>query len=69
MLGSVKDATAGFGDQVEVVEYKFTKPENVARVVKMGITNLPSVYINGALKYSSVIPDRSELVDVIKKLL
>jgi uroporphyrinogen decarboxylase len=69
MLGSVKDAAVGFGDQINVVEYKFTRPENVARVVKMGVQNLPSVYINGALKYSSIIPDRQELVAEIQRLL
>ena len=69
MLGSVQDAMAGLGDQVDVVEYRFTRPENVARVVKMGVQNLPSVYINGELKYSSVIPDRQELVSEVKKLI
>lgn len=67
MMRSVVDAVSEFGNQVNVVEYKFTRPENVARVVKMGVANLPSVYINGELKYSSLIPDRQELVDEIKK--
>lgn len=67
MLGAVNDASTDFGDTIDVVEYKFTKPENVARVVKMGVGNLPSVYINGKLKYSSLIPNRQDLVDEIKK--
>ncbi|MDR3576100.1 MAG: uroporphyrinogen decarboxylase family protein [Anaerolineaceae bacterium] len=67
MLGAVKDASTDFGSTIDVVEYKFTLPENVARVVKMGVSNLPSVYINGELKYSSLIPSRQELVDEIKK--
>ncbi len=69
MLRSVVEAAADFGEKVDVVEYKFTLPENVARVVKMGVANLPSVYINGELKYSSLIPDRQELVSEIKKAL
>ncbi|MCL4562698.1 MAG: uroporphyrinogen decarboxylase [Chloroflexi bacterium] len=67
MLGAVQDASTEFGSSIDVVEYKFTQPENVARVVKMGVSNLPSVYINGELKYSSLIPDRQALVDEIKK--
>jgi uroporphyrinogen decarboxylase len=51
------------------VEYKFTRPENIARVVKLGIKNLPSLYINGELKYSSLIPSNRELVDEIRKAL
>jgi uroporphyrinogen decarboxylase len=52
---------------VEMVEYKFTEKENVARVVKMGVKNLPSIYINGELAYSSIIPSNRELIEEIKK--
>jgi uroporphyrinogen decarboxylase len=52
---------------VEMVEYKFTEKENVARVVKMGVQNLPSIYINGELAYSSIIPSNRELIEEIKK--
>lgn len=57
------------GVHVDLVEYKFTVPENVARVIKMGIQKLPSLYINGQLKHSSVIPSNRELVEEIEKLL
>jgi uroporphyrinogen decarboxylase len=50
-----------------MVEYKFTEKENVARVVKMGVKNLPSIYINGELAYSSIIPSNRELIEEIKK--
>ncbi|MGC9521420.1 MAG: uroporphyrinogen decarboxylase family protein [Anaerolineae bacterium] len=59
-------ATQELGEQVQMVEYKFTERENVARVVKMGVKNLPSIYINGQLKYSSLIPSNRELVEEIK---
>jgi uroporphyrinogen decarboxylase len=67
MLGAAMDAATEFGDTIDLIEYKFTKPENVARCVKMGVKNLPSLYINGELKYSSIIPNHQELVDAIKK--
>jgi uroporphyrinogen decarboxylase len=69
MLAAVQDAARDFGQQVNVVEYKFTLLENVARVVKMGVANLFSVYINGNLRYSSIIPDKQELVEEIRKVL
>ena len=53
--------------QTDVVEYKFTKKENVARVMKMGVKNLPSIYINGELAYSSIIPSNRELVEKIRE--
>jgi len=69
MLSSAKDAAADLPGQVDLVEYKFTTPENVARVHRMGVKNLPSIYLNGELKYSSIIPDHDELVAEIKKLI
>lgn len=32
-----------FGDQIDVVEYKYIYKENVARCIKMGVPNLPSM--------------------------
>ena len=69
MLSAAQRAVQEMAGQVDLVEYKFTKPENVARVIKMGIKNLPSLYINGELKYSSVIPSNRELLEQIQKVL
>lgn len=69
MLGAAKRAVAELEGKVDLVEYKFTLPQNVARVMKMGIQHLPSLYINGELKYSSIIPSNRELVEEIKKAL
>ncbi len=35
----------------------------------MGVKNLPCVYINGNLEWSSIIPSREELFSVINKML
>jgi len=57
-----------FGVEIDVVEYKYTEKINIARCIKMGIKNLPSLYINGELKYSSIIPKPETLITEIKKL-
>ncbi len=67
MLSAAQRAVGELAGQADLVEYKFTRPENVARVMKMGISNLPSLYINGQLKYSSVIPSNRELLEEIRK--
>jgi uroporphyrinogen decarboxylase len=69
MKDAAQRATQELGGRVEMVEYKFTERENVARVVKMGVKNLPSIYINGELTYSSLIPSNRELVDEIQRHL
>jgi uroporphyrinogen decarboxylase len=58
-----------FGDKIEVTEYKITEIENVARVKKMGVKNLPSIYINGELYVSSIIPNHKEFVELINNMI
>lgn len=61
MMGAANVAKEFYGDKIDMVEYKFTKKENIARCKKMGVKNLPSIYINGELKFSSIIPSKEEL--------
>jgi len=58
MKGLAFSAIDKFGDKIDIVEYKWTFLENIARTKKMGIKHLPCIYINGELKWSSIIPDR-----------
>jgi len=69
MVGAIDVASDKYGSKIDVVEYKFTKKENIARCKKMGVKNLPSVYVNGKLKWSSIIPSREELFEVIENEL
>jgi len=69
MMGAALRAVHELNGQVDLIEYKFTQAENVARVMKMGVKNLPSLYINGMLKYSSIIPSNRELLETIRKTI
>ena len=55
-----------FDDAIDMVEYKFTLKENIARCKKMGVPNLPSMYINGELKFRSLVPSKEELEGAIR---
>ena len=66
MMGAANAAKEAFGDQIDMVEYKFIFKENVARCKKMGVPNLPSMYINGELKYRSIIPTKAELEEAVR---
>jgi uroporphyrinogen decarboxylase len=61
MVGAANLAKQEYGSRVEVVEYKITKRENIARVKKMGLSNLPAMVINGELAFSSLIPSKKQL--------
>lgn len=69
MMGAANVAKEEFGDQIDMVEYKFTKKENIARCKKMGVKNLPSMYINGKLKFASIIPTKEELEAAIREAM
>lgn len=69
MMGAAEVAKAHYGDKIDMVEYKFTKKENIARCKKMGVQHLPSIYLNGQLKFSSIIPSKEELNAAIDAVL
>ncbi len=65
MFRSAMDAKKTFGDGIDVVEYKATKLENIVRMKKVGIKQLPSIFINGKLAFESIIPGPKALNDAI----
>lgn len=69
MLNAALRATRELAGQVDMVEYKITERENVARASKMGIRNLPCILINGNLEFSSIIPSNEELIGRIKRYI
>lgn len=69
MMGAATVAKEVFGPAIDVVEYKYTLKENIARCKAMGVKNLPSIYINGKLRFSSIIPSKDELLGVIRAAL
>lgn len=69
MWATACDAKAKYGDAIDVIEYKYNKRENIARCKRMGVTNLPTLYINGEPKYVSIIPSHEEFYAEIEKYM
>ena len=69
MWNTAKRVVEEMNGAADIIEYRFNKIENIARVKKMGVKNLPSIVINGELKYSSIIPSPEELRAEIEKLI
>ena len=69
MMGAASEAQERFGEKIDLVEYKFTIKENIARCKKMNVPNLPSLYINGQLKFRSLVPSAEELDAAINQVL
>ncbi|SEA19909.1 uroporphyrinogen decarboxylase [Eubacterium aggregans] len=69
MERAVQLAKDEFGDAIDIAVYKYCIKEDIARTQKMGVAHLPSVYINGELKWSSIIPSKEEICGAIEALL
>ncbi len=66
---AAKRIKESLGEKVDLQLYRLTELESIARVKKMGVEKIPSIYINGNLKYSSIIPGQSEFMEEVKKYL
>lgn len=66
MKASAVDAYDDIKDIAEIREYKYFIKEDIARTRKMGISNLPTMCINGEPKFISIIPNKEELIAAVK---
>ena len=55
-----------FDGKIDVVEHKITRMENIVRLGKLGVANLPALVINGKPTFISIIPTREELKKAIQ---
>jgi len=69
MLAAATDVKEQLGDAIDMIEYRYNVKENIARVKKVGVACLPSIYINGQLKFPSIIPSREELLAELEKAM
>ena len=67
MLSSVVDAFDEIKDIAEYRVYKYFIKEDIARTRKMGLKNLPTMCVNGDIKWVSIIPAREEFVNTVRE--
>ena len=67
MMEAVRTAAAGFGPKVRYVEHKIKQKESVVCMLKLGVSNIPTIVIDGVVKYVSIIPDVTELKASIRE--
>lgn len=69
MYSAAQAAVKSIQEDVDLVEYKYTVAQNIARCREVGVKQLPSIYINGKLAFSSIIPSREALTAKIREVL
>lgn len=70
MKEAADDMLTVFGDSaVQVIERKILEPENIVRLERLGVANLPAIVVNGKVTHISLIPTRNQLQEEISALL
>lgn len=69
MMEAVKTAAAEFGDKVRFTEHKIKYKESVVCMLKLGVQNIPTICIDGVIRYVSIIPDVQQLKHSIEEAL
>lgn len=67
MVKSVTDIFDEISDMADYIVYKYFIKEDIARTAKMGLKNLPTMCFDGESVYISIIPDRDQLIDEVRK--
>ena len=65
MVEAVKSIIPEFGDLIEWHEHKIKNPESVTMMSSLYVRNIPTICIDGQIKFVSKIPPREELVRAI----
>ncbi|MDF2613118.1 MAG: methylcobalamin:coenzyme methyltransferase [Clostridia bacterium] len=67
MMEAVYKASAELGNKVAYKEHKVKDKEAVIMMVKLGVSNIPTICIDGEIKHVSIIPSKEELVAELKE--
>ncbi len=60
-MEAVYAAAAPVIDKVEIIEHKIKEKEGVVCMMKLGATQVPTICVDGEVKYSSILPDNETL--------
>jgi len=65
MVDAVARASLPFGDRVIFKEHKITGKEGVQMMATLGVSNLPTIVIDGNIEFVSQIPPVEKLGEMI----
>ncbi len=67
MMNAVLKAVEQCNVPVSVAERKIKNREGLGFLTKLGVTNVPTICIDGETAFSSIIPDKTTLIEKIKR--
>lgn len=67
MVDAVQRAAEKFGSKVVVNEHKITTREGLGHMAKLGVGQIPTICIDGEVKFPSIIPDITTLIEAMEE--
>ncbi|NLX15264.1 MAG: uroporphyrinogen decarboxylase [Phycisphaerales bacterium] len=67
MVDAVENAAKKFPDQVEIREHKITTSRGLGHMAKLGVGQIPTICIDGEVKFPSIIPDITTLIQALEE--
>lgn len=67
MMAAVNSAAESFGDKLSIREHKIKAKEGVAVMMKLGVSNIPTIVVDGKIEFVSIIPDHDTLKSAFEK--
>lgn len=67
MVEAVEKASSATDVKCFINEHKIKVREGIGMMVKLGVKNLPTICINGEVKFASIIPDQKTLIAAIEE--
>lgn len=69
MYEAAQKAARQFGDKVKVIEHKISTRDGLGYMMKLGISSIPSICIDGEIAFKSIIPDQKTFIETLQKKL
>ncbi|MDN5314001.1 MAG: uroporphyrinogen decarboxylase [Clostridiales bacterium] len=66
MMEAVYAASRKLGDAIVYKEHKIKDKAGVVAMMKLGVSNVPTIVIDGKISFISIIPDESTFMQVLK---
>ena len=66
MMEAVYQAARIFGESIVYKEHKIKAKEGVVAMLKLGVTNVPTLVVDGKIRFVSIIPDETSLRKVLQ---
>lgn len=69
MMNAAHAATAQFGTKVRVIEHKVKNHEGIGMMCALKVANIPTICIDGEIRFVSIIPDGPTITAAVKDAL